>query len=96
MATTSERTIIMTESQLRSFAREVVRLMLADDGQRKASMMLTEGEWLTPAEAQAMLKTSARTLGRLAESGDIIRKKVRGVWRYDRESLGEYLKLQLN
>ena len=44
------------------------------------------------AEAQKMTGLSRPALGRLAEKGEIKRVRVGGVWKYERESIEEYLR----
>lgn len=82
-------TIIMTETQLRDFGRQVIQDFI--DATRKGTMPPAEGQLITTKEALTRLNVSRPTLDRLAEDGEIKRVKVRGSWRYTTASIEQYL-----
>ena len=84
-------TIIMTDAQLRMFARQCV---LTDRKLREGgrSIITAEAELITTKDTESKLGCSSRTLGRLAECGEIKRVRVGGSWKYDRESVEDYIK----
>lgn len=83
-------TITMTDAQFRramkGAATEALRQLLRLQGVK----VVCEASLMTSREAMDTLGVSARTLGRLAELGEIERVKVGGVWRYNEASVIEY------
>ena len=83
-------TILMTDAQLnralRGAAIEAVTHFCRLNG-----LKVEDPNLLRPADAEKMLGTSRRQLGRLAEMGEIRRVQVGAQWKYDRESILAYL-----
>lgn len=50
---------------------------------------------LTPREAATITGTSARTITRLCQAGELPACKLRGQWRINRAAFGELLGIQL-
>lgn len=83
-------TLVMTDLQLRNFARTVIKDYIA--ATRNGIVPCEEGKLLTTQQALDRLGFKSRqTLERLADDGEIKRMKVRGSWRYTTTSIDEYL-----
>lgn len=86
----STTTLVMTDLQLRNFARTVIKDYIA--ATRNGIVPCEEGKLLTTQQALDRLGFKSRqTLERLADDGEIKRMKVRGSWRYTTVSIDEYL-----
>lgn len=82
----------LTDKQLRDFARQCIIGTLQMRAQGKVE--LTDDTYLSGKEAEQMLKVSRTTLARLAEMGEIKRVKVGAAWKYEKNSIENYLTKQ--
>ena len=89
ITTTTMATLVMTDAQLRGFARQVIKDYIA--ATRNGVVPCEEGQLLTTRQALERLQVSRPTLERMATAGEIKRMKVRGSWRYTTTSIDEYL-----
>lgn len=84
-------TIILTDAQLnralRGAAIEAVTHFCRLNG-----MKVEDPNLLPNREAERLTGCSRKALGTLADRGEIKRVRVGGVWKYDRESILEYLR----
>lgn len=82
-------TYSLTDKQLRDFARQIIIGTLQMSA--KGKVELTDDTYLSGKEAEQMLKVSRTTLARLAEMGEIKRVKVGAAWKYEKNSIENYL-----
>lgn len=82
-------TYSLTDKQLRDFARQIIIGTLQMSA--KGKVELTDDTFLSGREAEQMLKVSRTTLARLAEMGEIKRVKVGAAWKYEKNSIENYL-----
>ena len=84
-------TVILTDAQpnkaLRCAAIEAVAQFC-----RVRGIEVGDPNLIPNREAEKMTGCSRKSLGTLAERGEIKRVRVGGVWKYDRESILEYLR----
>ena len=83
-------TIILTDAQLNRALR-VAAIEAVTHFCRLNGMKVEDPNLLPNREAERLTGCSRKTLGTLAERGEIKRMRVGGVWKYDRESILEYL-----